>query len=908
LLVGLLAGTQPTSAQETDASLSVPIQIEAGPLSAALRELAAQAGTPVLFSEQLTAGYRADTLTGTLRPEDALAQLLSHTELEAMSGPGGVFVIRRKKGEEKPARIPEAAPAREPSSPDSEAGAAAPETEMADRLIADTILVTGTSLRGLAPETSPLQVYDHDDILGSGVTTIDQFIRALPQNFGGGSTEFTSVGLPNDANSRANNTYGASANLRGLGSRGTLVLLNGSRLAPTSEIGDFVDLSLIPVSALDRVEVLTDGASSIYGGDAVAGVINFILRDDFEGAETALRYGQVTSGEMQEIRASQTLGRNWSGGNLLATYEYFDRGNLTLADRPEIGLFDGASEAFDLPDPALFDLLPEQRRDSLVLAGRQEVTPQLSLDAMLLYSDRSTHRSQFGRNGTVENSDSGSQSLTFALGADQDLPGGWLASLEASYSQVRNEERRREVSRVDDLPFSDSRIETDSDVWAVDARISGDLLRLPAGPLKAALGGQIRQESFANEILGDRISAEGERDVAALFGEVQIPLIGEGNARPGLQRLELNLSGRLDDYSDFGSSANPKFGLLWSPVGGLNLRGSYSTSFAPPALGRTFSVSRTGQILPYQFILDLFGLDAPDPGLADLDYMQVLGTAGDLEPETSRTFTAGFDTDIRRGPHAWRASLSWYDIEFEDRLGTTPVPNGLLDFHAPNIAWEDPSAFPEGSVIFYPSQDEIDALVATFQRPIGVLLDASLDRVGIINNVNVVRNLARTETQGIDLQLDYETQTEWGDFSAGLNLNHILDFTQQASSSTPAVPAIDTYLNPVDLKVRGRLGWSRDGLSANLFLNHSDAYQTDGTDAAVPIDAWTTADLSLSKGVSFGEAAWLRAAQISLSVTNLFDEAPPKTPSDGVYSLAGYDPTNASPLNRFVAIEIRSSF
>ena len=208
LLVGLLAGTQPTSAQETDASLSVPIQIEAGPLSAALREFAAQAGTPVLFSEQLTAGYRADTLTGMLRPEDALAQLLSHTELEAMSGPGGVFVIRRKKREEKPARIPEAAPAREPSSPASEAGAAAPETEMADRLIADTILVTGTSLRGLAPETSPLQVYDHDDILGSGVTTIDQFIRALPQNFGGGSSEFTSVGLPNDANSRANNTYG----------------------------------------------------------------------------------------------------------------------------------------------------------------------------------------------------------------------------------------------------------------------------------------------------------------------------------------------------------------------------------------------------------------------------------------------------------------------------------------------------------------------------------------------------------------------------------------------------------------------------------------------------------------------------------------------------------------------------
>ena len=74
VIASLLAGTQPASAQETDAS--VPIQIEAGPLSAALREFAAQAGTPVLFSEQLTEGHRTDTLTGTLSPADALARLL----------------------------------------------------------------------------------------------------------------------------------------------------------------------------------------------------------------------------------------------------------------------------------------------------------------------------------------------------------------------------------------------------------------------------------------------------------------------------------------------------------------------------------------------------------------------------------------------------------------------------------------------------------------------------------------------------------------------------------------------------------------------------------------------------------------------------------------------------------------
>ena len=72
-------------------------------------------------------------------------------------------------------------------------------------------------------------------------------------------------------------------NLRGPGLSSTLVLLNGHRVVPSSGIGDFVDISLIPASAIERVEVLTAGASSIYGADAVAGVVNFVLHDDFDG-------------------------------------------------------------------------------------------------------------------------------------------------------------------------------------------------------------------------------------------------------------------------------------------------------------------------------------------------------------------------------------------------------------------------------------------------------------------------------------------------------------------------------------------------------------------------------------------------------------------------------------------------
>lgn len=875
------------------------------PLDERLRDLADRSGQSILYREEDVSGHVAGRAIVTSDMDLALAGLLEGTGLEAVETGAQTYVIRvRRESGASSAPMPEDLPPVETRPVQNPV--AAPSEE--DQLLVEQVVVTGTSLRGLAPETSPLQIYDRDDVLGSGASTLDQFVRALPQNFGGGSSEFTAVGLPNDANSRANNTSGASANLRGLGSRGTLVLLNGTRLAPTSEIGDFVDLSLIPVSALDRVEVLTDGASSIYGGDAVAGVINFILRKDFEGAETTLRYGAVTSGGLRDLRFSQTLGESWQSGHVLGVYEYFDRTHLTLADRPGISLFDASGPDMSLPDPAMFDLLPDQTRHSLVLSGGQDLTSRISLDASLLHSERTTDRSQFGRTGTVEESGSRSRSTSLALGADWDLAKTWLITLKATYSELDNRDRRREVLRSDDLALSDMRIATGSTVWAVEGVLSGDLIRMPSGPVRLAFGTQYREEDFSNEIRGDRVSAEGRRDVSAVFGEIQVPLVGDEIARPGLQRLDLNLSGRVDEYSDYGRSATPKIGLLWQPADGVKLRASWSESFAPPALGRAFSTSRTGQVFPYQFLLDLFGLDAPDPGLADLDYLQVLGTSGDLEPETSRTFTAGFDADIQRGRHDWRISGSWYDIAFEDRLGTTPVPGGLLDFQAPGIAWNDPSAFPEGSVIFYPDRAEIDRLVASFQRPVGIFMGSSLDTVGIINNVNVVRNLARTETRGLDLQIDYRTRTDWGDISAGLNLNHILDFTQQASVSTPAVSTLDTYLNPVDLQVRGQLGWQSGNWQAALTVNHADSYRVNLTEAAAGIDAWTTTDLTLSRRFGPGAGSWLKSTELNLSILNLFDAPPPATPSDGVYGLAGYDPTNASPLERYVGLEVRSSF
>src|SRR5690606_3160167 len=131
------------------------------------------------------------------------------------------------------------------------------------------------------------------------------------------------------------------------------VLIDGQRLAPSSNLGDFVDISLLPLNAVDRVQVLTDGASAIYGGDAVAGVVNFVLRDSFDGAESFAAYGNVTEGNSAEYRAGQTFGADWGSGHGIVTYDFYKRESLSVLDKD-----------FSRPINRPIDLLPRQVRHS----------------------------------------------------------------------------------------------------------------------------------------------------------------------------------------------------------------------------------------------------------------------------------------------------------------------------------------------------------------------------------------------------------------------------------------------------------------------------------------------------------------------------------------------------------------
>ncbi len=185
----------------------------------------------------------------------------------------------------------------------------------------EEIVVTGSRLKNVAP-TSPVVTITREEMDLKGLVTASDVVRSLPQNYSsvnkGSSTAFAAQEIPGNAMGTS------SADLRGLGTKGTLVLVNGRRLAGSAVFDSGqINLDTIPSAAIERVEVVLDGASAIYGSDAVAGVINFILKKDYSGATTRVRYDS-SANDADALALSQTFGYNWDSGNVLLALEYRD--------------------------------------------------------------------------------------------------------------------------------------------------------------------------------------------------------------------------------------------------------------------------------------------------------------------------------------------------------------------------------------------------------------------------------------------------------------------------------------------------------------------------------------------------------------------------------------------------------
>ena len=189
----------------------------------------------------------------------------------------------------------------------------------------EKIEVTGSRIKRADMESaSPVTIIGADDIKASGATSIDSILQKMTASGGA----MTNPGINNGSGGNA------SINLRGLGSQRTLVLLNGRRMINSGTgAASTVDLNTIPVSMIKQVEVLKDGASAVYGTDAVAGVVNIILKDDFEGLDMNVQSGVSGQGDAEEMAIDFTVGTSFDRGNIVLGIQYTDRGEASQADR-----------------------------------------------------------------------------------------------------------------------------------------------------------------------------------------------------------------------------------------------------------------------------------------------------------------------------------------------------------------------------------------------------------------------------------------------------------------------------------------------------------------------------------------------------------------------------------------------
>jgi len=198
---------------------------------------------------------------------------------------------------------------------------AAPAEQQATTL--DRIEVTGSRIRSVDAETSqPVLVLSREDIQKQGVTSVAEVVNRI------------SAAGPSINRTFNNGGDGSSEiSLRNLGSARTLVLVDGRRWV--SSLAGSVDLNTVPASIIERVEVLKDGASSIYGSDAIAGVINIITRDNYDGAEFRTHIGQYNQGDGERVSIEATMGANTDRSNLVVSLSRVEEEAVMAGDREQ---------------------------------------------------------------------------------------------------------------------------------------------------------------------------------------------------------------------------------------------------------------------------------------------------------------------------------------------------------------------------------------------------------------------------------------------------------------------------------------------------------------------------------------------------------------------------------------------
>lgn len=833
----------------------------------------------------------------------------------------------------------------------------------------EKIEVTGSHIRRTDMEgPSPITSIDADQIAATGVTDLIGLFAKLPIS---GQGTFSTQG--NSSDDTANG--GSSVSLRGLGADSTLILVNGRRVSvsPFAKGIDtaFVDINNIPIFAIKRVDIQKDGASATYGSDAIAGVINIILKDDFDGLELSAKYGDTADGGGEEQNFSLMFGTTSEKANHTFILDYFDREEVLYSDRDysrsanQAALRPNDPDAVDFrsssgipgtialrsdPTNRIIDefgqdvcapedidrasnlcrydyaphmtMIPDAERFSFNYLGNYEISSTArafielngqnsksivrgaaspSFDELFMDGDNINHpfaddptHPFFGQDLTMRRRtvDIGNREKRVdtdyyrtIFGLEGEF-GDW--NWTTAYSYIKSESVERGVdgfpnsARAQEAidsglwnPFEPSAnsqealdfIETQtsrvgkSTIRILNGTVSGPLFEIASGDVMMAFGIERREESISDnpdeqflrgEVFGtEATQANGDRDVTAYFTEFSIP---------AMDTLEIQLALRHEDYSDFGTTTDPKISFLWNPLDNLSFRGSWGTAFRAPSLHQ-LGLGRTDES---PNLVDNLRCDAVGLGCDPQEYTAVFEGNPDLQPEESTSYNLGVIYEITDD---LSFSLDYYSYDIEDIIASDT--QALINARGldPEIVQRIPTSNPN-------DPGEIVRIFDSFQ------------------------NLNDLETTGLDLDVNYRFENSMGEFRLGYVLNYVLDYEEFRSGATaPAV--VEGQFEQPEVRWSTFLDWMKGDVNATVAVNYIGEFDGD-QDAGFgdkTVDSMTTVDLTVN---------WqgIENAVFTVGATNLFNEEPPFSHHD----FMGFVNTTHNGQGRFVYVQGRYKF
>lgn len=865
--------------------------IPAESLDKALLEFGTQARVQIMFAWVARAGrLKTRRLKGAYTERSALAALLGGTGLRFVQHGNTIEILGQAHRAPMPSRQTDTSdpPAADGTPEPRKGGSTSLESDKryakhsSPEAVLQEVVVTGTHIPGVTEIASPTSSYSQSDIYSTGAGSIGEFMSRLPANFSEVS-EMNATVTPSGPGQTIGNGVGAVGfDIHGLGVQSTLVLLNGHRMAAGNDEGNFVDVSMLPLSAIERIDIVKDSASAIYGSDAVGGVVNIVTNTHYDGEETRVRYGKVTQGGRTETTASETAGTSWTGGGGVLSYEYGDETPLAASSR-----------TFSEQALSPYSLLPEQTRHGLYGSITQSLPAGLLLSGFALYGHRTLEDSYFfGGANSLLDSDT-VNSLTSEMEIEKDFGPENVARASVEYSMNDSHHMAVLGSRSTPRTYSpDANYAGKSQLAAFDLDYSGALNITGERAVRYAVGGQAREEELAYDHYLPSFTYQPQRTVISEYMEVHVPIV---------RSILLTAAYRHEHYSDFGPTNNPKVGLEWTPISSVGLSATYSQAFRAPALFDMNPVPSSGLYiaLPDPMRGGLPGTCGflPPPQTGCTPVLVLYGGNASLRPETARSWT----TTLAIHPSAlpgFKLSLSFYDVKYYDRI------NSLSEVYGnPLNVLEDESIF--GSAIVkrnLPNQEVQQLAQSAGQNLFNYTGVVPGSVTTFVDDRSL--NLSRLFTRGIDFDLQYSGVLSRATLSSELDGTRILQYRSQFAPSTMPIDALNTAYNPVSLKVRLRESASVGPVSGSVFVNYTGSYTNNLVTPVVPIASWLTIDASISYRLAL-RAAKERSAELTIGCLNLGNRNPPYV-SNPTY-LINFDGANASPLGRFIYAEARLS-